>query len=297
MKSISTKIGEIAIIFSAIAWGCIGIFTRNLQAIGFSPIQIAALRSIFTTLILFVAIMIINRKLLRIKLCDIWMFFGTGILSFLLMNVCYMLSISENSLSVSSILMYTSPIWVTVLSIFIFKEKLTAHKLISLSVCLFGCALVCLSKSVKLTGIGLVFGLLSGLTYALYSIFGKFAAKKYHALTISFYTFFFSAIGILPFCRLLNTVALLNNPKSLVFSLLIAIVSTALPFLLYTYGLSKTKAGNAAVLCTLEPIIAAIIGKVFFDEELGIYGIMGIFTVVGGLIYLEKNKKDMEKKA
>ena len=41
----------------------------------------------------------------------------------------------------------------------------------------------------------LIFGVLSGIAYALYSIFGSMALKKYHPYTVTFYSFFFAGLA------------------------------------------------------------------------------------------------------
>ena len=234
-----------------------------------------------------VVILIINPKLFKINLKDLWMFFGTGILSFLFFNICYMSSIGENSLSVACILMYTSPIWVASLSLLLFKEKLTLQKIIAFTLAFGGCIMMCCSNSLRLTKIGLVFGLCSGLGYALYSIFGKFAAAKYNSLTITFYTFLFGSLGVLPLCDMPRLLPLVSDFKGIALSIGVAIVCTVLPYLLYTYGLSKTGAGKASVIAILEPAVASLVGVMFFNENLGALGFFGLILVITGLTYLE----------
>ena len=125
-------LGETSVLFAALLWGTIGFFTRNLSSLGFSSVGIVAVRSFFTALAMFIIIAVKDIKLLHISLKDIWMFLGTGIASFMFFNICYMSSITENSLSVACILMYTSPVWVSIISYFVFKEKfnkIKEHKL------------------------------------------------------------------------------------------------------------------------------------------------------------------------
>lgn len=287
MKS---RLGEGSVLLAASLWGCIGIFTRNMQDFGFTSPQIVGVRAFITVAIMFFIILFTDRSLFRIKLRDIWMFFGTGICSFLFFNVCYMSSIGENSLSVACILMYTSPIWVAVLSIPLFKEKLSSVKVISFILCFGGCIMVCLSNSLKLTEIGLVFGLLSGLGYALYSIFGKYASAKYNTLTVTFYTFLFASVGSLPICELPELTGLLCDRKNVLFSVGVAVFSTLLPYLLYTFGLSRIGAGKASVIAILEPAVAATVGALVFKESMGVIGLIGIITVMAGLVYLEIGK-------
>jgi drug/metabolite transporter (DMT)-like permease len=291
MGLLKKRLGEVAILLSTLLWGSIGIFTRALTEFGFSSVQIVTVRAVITAITMGIVIAIKDPKLFKFNLKDIWMFFGTGICSFLFFNICYMSSIVENSLSVACILMYTSPIWVTLMSALLFKEKLTFKSVGALIICFGGSALVCLSSSLKLTNIGLVYGLLSGFGYALYSIFGKYAAEKYNTLTITFYTFLFAAFGALPICNVKTLAPLVFTVKGSLLSVAIAVTCTILPYLLYTYGLSNTTAGKASILSITEPCIAAVVGMIAFSEMFGIQGVIGILAVIGGLVLLESRKK------
>lgn len=284
---------DLAIISAAVLWGCISLFTRPMQENGFSSPMIVAVRAVTTTVVMFFVILIKDRSLLKIRLKDLWMFLGTGIVSFLFFNVCYMSSIGENSVSVACMLMYTSPIWVTLFSALLFKEKLTVGKLLALLICIISCAVLCLSSSLRLSSIGLVYGLLSGLGYGLYSIFGKYATRKYSTTTVIFYTFAFASAGAIPICGIGKAASLFYRPENILLGALISVICTILPYLLYTYGLSKTEAGKAAVLSIIEPVVAAVVGFLAFGENPGITGIVGMLGVVAGIILLEKQKTDV----
>ena len=297
MNWIKSRLGESAVLLSAVLWGSIGIFTRALNQIGFSAVQIVAVRAIITALTMAVFLTLKNPKLFKIKLRDLWMFFGTGICSFLFFNICYMSSIGENSLSVACILMYTSPIWVTTLAVPLFKEKLTKQKLLAFAICFSGCVAICLSDTLKITNKGLAFGLLSGLGYALYSVFGKYASAKYHTMTVTFYTFLFASAGVLPLCNLPHLTSLLSSGSNLLWSIGVAVTCTVLPYLLYTFGLSKIGASKASVVSILEPAVASLVGIVCFDEKLGITGLIGIIAVMSGLIFLETGNPFQQTKA
>lgn len=283
--------GEIAIVLATVFWGCISLYSRTMNKNGFTAVQTVAVRAVITVVLLGAFMLVKDRSLFRIRLRDLWMFFGSGICSFLFFNICYMNSITENSVSVACVLMYTSPFWILLLSVPIFKEKITWQNVISLLVALCGCVLLCLADELKLTQIGLVFGLLSGLGYALYSIFGKLAAKHYSTLTVTFYTFLFAAVAIVPFSDLPALGTLLQQPVNIALSIGIAATNTVIPYMLYTYGLSKVSAGKASILSISEPVVATLIGIFAFGETLGLVGFIGILLTVAGLVILQYKPK------
>lgn len=283
--------GEIAIVLATIFWGCISLYSRTMSQNGFTTVQMVAVRAVLTSVLLGAFMLIKDRSLFRVRLRDLWMFFGSGICSFLFFNICYMNSIAENSVSVACVLMYTSPFWILLLSVPIFKEKITWQNIVSLLVALCGCVLLCLADELKLTQIGLVFGLLSGLGYALYSIFGKLAAKHYSTLTVTFYTFVFAAVAVLPFSDLPALGTLLQQPVNIALSIGIAATNTIIPYMLYTYGLSKVSAGKASILSISEPVVATLVGIFAFGETLGLVGFIGILLTVAGLVILQYKPK------
>ena len=122
-----------------------------------------------------------DKKLLKISIRDFPVFSGLGIISILAMSCTYFIAIKKTSYSVAAILLYTAPVIVSVLSAIFFKEKFGTSKLVALAVAFAGCVLVSgFTGDSRVNAVGIFFGLMSGLAYALYSIFGKFALEKYN---------------------------------------------------------------------------------------------------------------------
>ena len=193
-----------AILLAGILWGTIGLFVRALSQTGLSSLQLVFLRSAITAVALFFYLLLFCRQALRIAWRDLWIFMGTGILSILFFSVCYFSTIQMAELSIAAVLLYTAPVFVMLFSLGFFQEKLNVRKILALLCCLMGCALVSgVLGASRLMLPALITGLLSGLGYSLYSVFGKFAVQKgYGALTTTFYTFLISAIAALPFVGL-----------------------------------------------------------------------------------------------
>jgi drug/metabolite transporter (DMT)-like permease len=69
-----------------------------------------------------------------------------------------------------------------------------------------------------------------------------------------------------------------------------------LPFVLYTKGLSQLETSRAAIIATLEPVVATIIGIFLFKESISIIKIIGIALVIVAIAILrEKNEKDLDE--
>lgn len=288
-------LGDILIIIAGLFWGSMGIFVRHLNDLGFSSIQVACLR-LTTAGILFALILLIkDRKGFKIALRDIPLFLALGLVSILFFTCCYFTAIRLMTMSTAVILLYTSPIWVMVLAIIFLKEKFTIQKLIALILAFAGCVLVS-GFGGKVTVMGILVGLGSGLGYGLYSIFGTFALKKYSPYTVTCYTFLIAGLGSIfvsnPVDLVSKISAIENKPALFGFVLLTAVVTAVIPFLLYTLGLNMTTAGKAAVLATVEPAAATLFGFFVMKETVGPVAIAGILLVFAAIIVLSLRKKE-----
>jgi drug/metabolite transporter (DMT)-like permease len=282
------------VIAAAILWGTIGIFGKKLNEIGFSTAQIVFIRAIGASLTLVLFTLIKDKNLLKIKPRDSIYFVGTGILSFVFFNLCYFVAINKTSLSVAAILLYTAPALVMVFSIILFKEKMTRNKLISLVLTFVGCIFVTAFTQVsgqKITAIGILSGLGSGLGYALYSIFGRYALKKYDSITVTLYTFIFASIGLILFIDFKEIVSLFSNFNILYYAVALGLIATVLPFLLYTKGLSYLETSKASIIATLEPVVATIIGIILYSEPLTLFKVLGISLVIFAVSIIREKRE------
>ncbi|MCI8332875.1 MAG: EamA family transporter [Clostridiales bacterium] len=292
---IKQRTGLFFIILAAMLWGTIGTATRLFSAAGLSSLSLIFYRSCVTALLLFVVLLLKDPALLKIRLRDLWMFIGSGIVSFFLFNVCYMFSIGLNSIAASAILLYTSPIFVMLFSVMFLHERFTAQKGIALVLAFGGCVLVSFGGALRMSLPGLALGFGSGIGYALYSIFGAVALKRYHTLTITFYTFLFASLASAFTTDFVSDVALFGaKPQLLLLVILYAVWSTTLPYLLYTAGLSCINATIASIISTIEPVVAAILGFFVFGEQLSLAALLGMALVLASIFLL--NVKWLAKK-
>ena len=185
MEKSKRNIGPLLIILAGCFWGSMGIFVRRLSTFGFSPIQIVALRITVAALAFSLLLLIKDRSGFRIALRDLPLFLGLGFGSILFFTVCYFSAITIMPLSTAAILLYTSPIWIMLMSVLFFREKLNRIKLIALALAFAGCVLVSGISGEGLTLTGLLLGLGSGIGYGLYSILGTIALRKYSPYTVT----------------------------------------------------------------------------------------------------------------
>lgn len=294
-KKINPKISALLVILAGALWGVTSIFVKGLDGFGLNSMEIGVLRTGICTALLFFIILIYRPSLFRIKLRDIWMFIGTGLFSLVFFSICYFKTIVDAGPSIAVSLLYTSPIWVMLFSAVLFKEKLTAQKIIAIPIAVLGCALTTgiIGTGASLTPQIIITGLLSGIGYALYSVFGRYATEKYNSLTITFYTFLFAFIGFLCFTKPGEIVQKCTaDSKAILLAVLIAIVSSLLPYIFYTIGLNNMEASVAAVLVAVEPLVGCVIGITVFHDGASPSKIIGIALILGSIVFLNIRRKN-----
>lgn len=287
-------LGDILIIIAGLFWGSMGIFVRHLNDLGFTSIQVACLRLTMAGLLFAIVLLIKEPKGFKIKVKDIPLFLALGLVSILFFTCCYFTAIRLMTMSTAAILLYTSPIWVMILAIIFLKEKITPQKVIALILAFMGCVLVS-GFGGKVTAVGILVGLGSGLGYGLYSIFGTVALKKYSPFTVTCYTFLIAGAGSILVANPIDLADKISKADSKIglfgFVLLTSVVTAVIPFLLYTLGLNRTTAGKAAVLATVEPAAATLFGFFVMKEKVGPVAICGIALVFLAIIVLSLRKR------
>lgn len=278
-----------AIAFGAGLWGLIAIFVRELNQAGLTEMEIVTIRVLTATIFLIIIGGLKYRSQFSIELKRLPLFIGTGIFSIVFFNYCYFLTINQMSVSIAVILLYTSPAFVTILSFIFLKERLYSKKIIAVMGTILGCVLVAglqLEQGTSITFLGIMTGLGSGLGYALYTIFGKFALKHYQPFTVTLYTFIVATVFLLPFSGIWGKLDVLFTGHVLVYSLGLGLIPTVLAYFVYTWGLEQTESSKAAVIATVEPVVAMLVGLVVFQETLGINQFFGAVLIIASVIFM-----------
>ena len=285
--------GMILALAAGFMWGVMGVFVRYLSALGLGSMEIGQIRITIGCLFIGIYLLIFHREKFSIRLRDLWCFFGSGVCSIMLFcYVCFM-SMQYLPLSVASILCYTAPAFVTLLSALIFKEKITRKTIVAMGLALCGCAFVSgIGSGGNLSSFGLMLGVLSGFIFALYSIFSRFAINRgYSAWTITFYSFLLCILVGAFFCDWNSILTVMAVPKHWPWALGLGIISGFAPYVLYSLSLERIKGSIASILITVDPVVATVFSVVLFHEPLWIMAIAGIVLMLIAIVLLSTKKE------
>jgi len=279
------KLAPLYVLGAGSLWGLMGMFVRHFNGLGLGSLEIGELRMIMGLVVTGGYLAIFHRELLKIRWRDLWCFAGTGIGSLLLMNWTYFTAMEHTSLAVAGVLLYTAPIFVMLLSALLFRETITKRKVFALLLAFSGCAMVSgIGTDNQISGLGLIYGLGAGISYAMYSIFGRFAIRRgYGSWTITFYSFLFCAAAGAFVCDWHVAAAAVTEP---VWVVLLGVVTAFAPYVLYSLGLTAMENSRASILASIEPVVATLISVFVFHEPMGVLSALGIGLVLTAIVLL-----------
>jgi len=271
---------------AASTWGTLGLFAKVLYAQGVSFESLVAVRASVGWVAVIVFVLATGGvRNLRVSGRDLALLAPLGLIGIGLFYLFYFYTVRESTVGTAAVLLYSSPAFVVVLARLFLAEALNAAKVFALCLTAGGIFLVAGAydpANLEVTPTVLLTGLLSGLTYGLYSIFGRpVAGRLGPSVILSYALFFGSLLLVVSALPTLDTlVGLPMGSYALLFML--AVVHTTLAFALYTFGLGRLGAGRAAIIATVEPVVAGALGTVLLGELLTVPKVVGALLVISG---------------
>ena len=272
-------------LLSGVCFGSIGIFIRLFSEAGFNNMAILATRNAISALLLFLFLFAYDRELLKCRARDLPVLLGGGFIGMTMTNVFYNIAVMNLSLGFAGVLIGLSPVYVVFIAAFLFRERITARKLLGMVLAIIGVVMVSgvIENGITFTALGLMAGLLSGLFYGMTSIFTKISiGRGYKGLTITFYAVLITAITTAPFANW-GTVAAYTAaaPASHILLMIVhAVVGAALPYLMLNVSLRFIEAGKASILTSSEPVAAMLFGAFVYSEKLTVISVVGMAIAV-----------------
>lgn len=288
---------DIFILLAGCAWGVIGLFTRQLSAAGVTSGGVLIIRSGGCAVLFALWALLKDPRLFRFRRKDAWLILLFGLVTFFF-TYCYYQSIDLGSLSAACTLMYSAPVFVMVISLFVFGERFSRRKLMALLCAVVGCTLVSgvLEGDSTLSTAGVIYGLLAGIGYAAYSVCIKALSNRgCDTLTINIWGWLICTLAGIVTWGLSPAAPMLESGKNVLVCLGLIVISGFLPALLYSLGLRGEEAGKGAVMASVEPVVASLAGFIAFGEAPSPLGIVGIVLVLAAVALLNLGGKKAEK--
>ena len=281
------------IMMSGILWGTIGLFVKILDAKGSTPEYTTFMRMFFAFLLLFTITLakegIASFRIGRSTLISCALL---GFVSMSLNNLCYTNAVNRLGMSLAAAILYMAPIFTSIQSKLLFHERIGRNKLIALAANVIGCVLAATGGRLSLEGvsvIGLLFGIGAAFAYSTQNIFGRLATDEASPFVVAAYNFFFAAVFTLVVARPFSAISDPFDPQLLIWGLLFGLIPTTIAYLLYFAGIQGlTETSKVPVFCSLELVVATVLGGLLFSENLPPASLAGTALILISIMLMNR---------
>jgi drug/metabolite transporter (DMT)-like permease len=259
---------------AVLLFGLAGLFGKWLDL---SPLTIVFGRVFFASVALALILLNVQQGFrIRPKRHLLYLVFLGFVLAF--HWVAFFHSIQISTVAIGLLSFSTFPVFATFLEPVFFKERLIKTNVFFSLICLFGVFLIVPRFSIENTSfMGVLWGLLSGFTFAVLAVYNRKLTQTHSSLALAFYQDFFATLFLLPFFLILKPVV---AGKDLLLLIVLGTICTAGSHSLFIKGMKHIKAQTAGLINTLEPVYGIVFASLFLHE------IPSIRTLIGGIIIL-----------
>jgi len=254
---------------AAVLWGSIGVAYRLGVGHGAHPAWLIAGRPLAASVFSLVALLAGWGRPGR------WSA-AVGLLGLAPLYVTYFLAVGEVGAALASVLLYTAPVWVALLSP-LAGDMFRMRSLVYAVAGVAGVVLLVEPWGSRYTASGVALGLASGASYAAYILLARLGQRRgAPPEEVSIHAFPFAALGV----------ALVLRPETppgavdLPYVLYLAVAGTIVPYLLSARALARLEASRAAVVSLVEPVTAVALAWLLLGEELAPLQLLGAGLVV-----------------
>lgn len=270
------KTGYIYLLAAGVMWGTTGVFARTLYTQNLSYLEASFLRTSIAFLVLFTIQALIGGKHFWVAKRDLPLLACLGFIHSLF-SLSYLHTIQLSSISQAVFLLYTYPIFVTVMARIFLKELLTGTKLAALLLSVIGVLLltqIYRPDSLRLAPLAIGTGLAASLIWTCSMLLLKLALRKYPPWTVLIYVLGFATL-FLSFVARPGFNLLYMSSLAWGAALGLALISALAGVTLYYRGLRLVEASRASILGNIEPVVASIMGVLIFSETFSLSSLLG----------------------
>lgn len=217
-----------------------------------------------------------------------------GLLGMLAVQYTYMASIKHGNAAVATLLQYLSPVMIIVYLILRRQAVLTKQDLITVLLALVGCFFLLTNGSLSQLSVpapAIIWGILSGLAVAFYTLYAVPLLKQYDSLVIVGWAMIIGGVAL----------SFIHPPWQLDFSSLtieaysylifVIIFGTMIAFWFYIESLQSLSPKETSLLGSLEPLAAVLTTVIWLKEPFGIFQWIGTACIIGMILLLAMGRK------
>jgi drug/metabolite transporter (DMT)-like permease len=275
-------------------WAVNGSLARLVLDEGVSAMHLSQMRSTLSFLLLLGFLAVFKRADLRIERGQVAPLAWLGVAGLAGVHATYFLAIERLDVGVALAIQYLGPLLLLLYLRFFAGQPLAPSLWGAVALSAVGSFFVVQAYDASgVDGLGLFFAFFAAVFFALYLVLSERAGTTHKPHTTLTWAFGFTTLFWLvvrppwtfPF-------ELFGDPRNLLLGLGVAIVGTLIPFVLIVTAVRHIPAARAAVIATLEPVLAAILAWPILDQALEAPQIAGIVIVVSAVTWVQAHRTD-----
>jgi len=275
-------------------WAISGISGEILfKKYNFSSDWLVSIRTLISGILLFVIVIFIEKKSVLKPLKNKKDFIGIilfGTAGMYLVQYTYFKTIELSNVSFSTILQFTAPFFIFIYESIKNKKIPAFSTLILLFMTILGVVFIATKgkiSSLSVSPEALLFGLISAIMIAFYSIYPKKLLKKYGSITVVGWGMIVGSVIsniVHPIWKIQGNV----NTESIIQVTVVVILGTSVAYLIYIASLNYISSSLAGILTAFEPVLAAILSVIIFRLKFSFVELIGFILVFVSIFILEK---------
>ena len=292
----SPKLGYALAATAATMWALNGSLAKFLLDDHMPAARLAELRSLGTVAVIVLALALLRPELLKVRRADLGRLTVLGVVGLAGVTAFYFAAIARLQIGVALTIQYLGPLLLLVWLKLVHGRALPGGLWGAAALALFGCFFVVRGYdpgSLDAVGIALAVG--AAVTFAIYLFASEQAGHRYSPVTTLAWGFGASAVFWVITQPLWSfPLDALSSPRNIAFAGYVVIGGTLIPFACMFAAVRHLPAPRAAVVATLEPVLAAVLAWAIHGEALAPAQIAGGLVVIGAVVWVQFQRPRLE---
>lgn len=291
--------GILWLVLAALIWGTVGVSSALLNRVETTPpLMIAFMRLGFASpFLLGLAWFTTGRNPFRLSRRE-WGYFGAMGLAMASYQITYFFAIPMAGVTlVVVVALCSSPLMVALLSMPVFKEKLTGRTMLALVLSITGTILLAFSGNSGVTVrpqlvLGVLLALVTGLAYSGFVIFSKLVTHRKEIergpVQPVAVAFTLAALILLVIAVLTGSFKVELAPGVWLIGAYMGLVPTGVAYIIFFKGITRASATAATITTMLEPSVAALLAWLLLQEQLTLTSLLGSALLLASVVVLSQ---------
>ncbi|MCJ7687816.1 MAG: DMT family transporter [Clostridiaceae bacterium] len=285
----------ILMVLSAFFWA--GAFIAGKLSVPFIPAYtLTFLRFFVATFVLFFVVKYKDKSNYKLSKKDVPIFLFTGIIGMFGYHVFFFTALKYTTAINSSLIAATNPIITTILCIIFLKDKITFKRAIGIILSFSGVFLTITNANLStIRNLSLNKGdllmLVAVCLWAAYSVFSKSVMHKFSPLILTFYSFLFCTIFLIPFVIYDRPWMFIKQVPYYSFMAVVymSIFASVIGYLVQQMSIKQIGPSKTSIFINLVPIFSIILSITILKESMSIVKFFTALLIITGVYICQKN--------